>query len=241
MLHKTRGIVLKTTRYSENSVIVQVYTEKLGLQSYMVNGVRGAKAKGKANLYQPLQLLDMVVYHKGIGGIQRVAEVKNSPAFHSIPFDVLKSSLALFLNELIYRSMRQQGTDENLFEFLFHAIQMLDLTESELADFHLLFMVQFSRYLGFYPGGEYNATTPYFDLGQGSFVASQPQHMLALDPPYSQWVYRLLKMNFEQKEPLDINSAQRRVLLEKLLEYYRFHIDGFGELKSHLVLQEVLG
>lgn len=241
MLHKTRGIVLKTTRFSESSVIVQVYTELFGLQSYMVNGVRGAKAKGKSNLYQPLQLLEMVVYHKSIGGIQRLSEVKNSPAFHSIPFDILKSSLALFLNELIYRSLKHQDADENLFEFLFHAIQVLDTTENVLADFHLLFMVHFSRYLGFYPAGEYNETTPYFDLGKGSFVSVQPTHVLALDPPYSEFINQLLKSNFEIQERLIINAIQRKYLLEKLLEYYRYHIDGFGQMQSHLVLQEVLG
>ncbi|HEY1023883.1 MAG TPA: DNA repair protein RecO, partial [Sphingobacteriaceae bacterium] len=105
MLHKTRGIVFKTTDYSESSVVVQVFTEKFGLQSYLINGVKRPKAKIRSNILQPLHLLDMVVYHKPAGNIQRVAEVRQVPVFQTIPYDVVKSSLVLFLNEVLHKSI----------------------------------------------------------------------------------------------------------------------------------------
>ena len=103
MLHKTRGIVFKTTSYSENSVIVQVFTEKFGMQSYMVNGAKKPKAKISLNMLQSLSLLDMVVYYKNTGNVQRIKELKNSPVLQTIPYDIIKSSIALFLNEVLYR------------------------------------------------------------------------------------------------------------------------------------------
>src|SRR5690349_12859257 len=108
MLHKTRGIVFKTTNYSESSVVVQVFTEKFGLQSYLINGVKKPKAKIKMNILQPLHLLEMVVYHKPSGNIQRAAEVRQQPVFLTIPYDIVKSSLVMFLNEVLYKAIRQQ-------------------------------------------------------------------------------------------------------------------------------------
>ncbi|HEX3386975.1 MAG TPA: DNA repair protein RecO, partial [Mucilaginibacter sp.] len=112
MLHKTRGIVFKTTDYGESSVIVQVFTEKFGLQSYIVNGVKKPKAKITRNILQPLHLLDMVVYHKNTGQVHRISELKASPVLQSIPYDVIKSSIAIFLNEVLYKAVRQQSADE---------------------------------------------------------------------------------------------------------------------------------
>ena len=139
MLHKTRGIVFKTTDYGESSVIVQVFTEKFGLQSYIINAVKKPKAKISQNMLQPLHLLDMVVYHKNAGNVQRIAELKNSPVLQTIPYHVIKSCLAIFLNEVLYKAVRQQSADENLFDFVFSAIEWLDHQTTGLANFHLLF------------------------------------------------------------------------------------------------------
>src|SRR5579872_5967672 len=135
MLHKTRGIVFKTTDYGESSVIVQIFTEKFGLQSYIVNGVKKPKAKVSQNMLQPLHLLDMVVYHKNTGTIQRISELKNAPLLQTIPYNVIKSSIAIFLNEVLYKAVRQQSADETLFGFIFNAIEWLDNQEEDLANF----------------------------------------------------------------------------------------------------------
>ena len=151
MLHKTRGIVFKTTDYGESSVIVQVFTEKFGLQSYIINGVKKPRAKISRNMLQPLHLLDMVVYYKNTGQVQRISELRNSPVLQSIPYDVIKSCITLFLNEVLYKAVRQQSADENLFDFVFNAIEWLDNQTEGVANFHLLFLTRLTRYLGFYP------------------------------------------------------------------------------------------
>ncbi|MDB5116096.1 MAG: repair protein RecO [Mucilaginibacter sp.] len=239
MLHKTRGIVLKTTDYGENSVIVQVFTEKLGLQSYIINGVKKPKAKISRNMLQPLHLLDMVVYHKNTGNVQRIAELKNSPVLQTIPYDIIKSSIALFLNEVLYKSIRQQTADENLFDFVFSAIEWLDHQTTALANFHLLFLIQLTRYLGFYPDRNRANDADYFDLKNGVFNRYKPESVLYLSPPHTQNFSRLLQCSFENLAELKFTNDERRYLIAKLLEYYSLHIEGFGNIRSHEVLEEV--
>jgi DNA repair protein RecO (recombination protein O) len=241
MLHKTRGIVLKTTDYGESSVIVQVFTEKLGLQSYIINGVKKPKAKISRNMLQPLHLLDMVVYHKAAGNVQRISELKTSPVLLSIPYDVIKSSMAMFLNEVLYKSIRQQTADENLFDFVFSAIEWLDHQTVGLANFHLLFLVQLTRYLGFYPDRYHANEADYFDLKNGVFAKYKPDTFSYLSPPHTQNFSKLLQCNFESLPILKLNNDERRYLITKLLEYYALHIEGFGNIHSHEILEEVLG
>jgi len=241
MLHKTRGIVFKTTDYGESSVIAQVFTEKFGLQSYMINGVKKPKAKISRNMLQPLHLLDMVVYHKNTGNVQRIKELKNAPLLQTIPYDVIKSSLAIFLNEVLYKAVKQQAADESAFGFIFNAIEWLDHQTEGLANFHLLFLMQLTRYLGFYPDRNLATGADYFDLKDGVFCRYKPASPLYLSPPHTQNFAALLNCSFENMPKLKLGNDERRYLLQKILEYYALHIEGFGNVRSHEVLEEVLG
>ncbi|MFM6954729.1 MAG: DNA repair protein RecO [Sphingobacteriaceae bacterium] len=239
MLHKTRGIVFKCTNYSESSVIVQVFTEKFGIQSYLINGVKKAKAKISLNMLQPLHLLDMVVYAKATTQIQRVAEIRQTPLLLHIPYDIVKSSLALFLNEVIYKSVRQQGQDEHLFEFIFHAIELLDGLEEGLANFHLYFLLRLTRFLGFFPDKKAYGPQAYFDLQSGCYSSYPPPHGFVIAPDLCVHWQVLIESEFEALGQLQLRATERRMLLDHLLDYYRLHVDHFGELKSQAVLAEL--
>lgn len=239
MLHKTRGIVFKTTDYGESSVIVQIFTEKFGLQSYIINGVKKPRAKISRNMLQPLHLLDLVVYYKSTGQVQRISELRNSPVLQSIPYDVIKSSIALFLNEVLYKAVKQQSADENLFDFVFNAIEWLDNQTEGLANFHLLFLTRLTRYLGFYPDQAISAD--YFDMKNGVFSKFKPEGFSYLSPPHTQNFYSLLQCSFESLGQLKFSNDERRYLVQKLLEYYALHIESFGNIRSHEILEEVLG
>jgi len=241
MLHKTRGIVFKVTDYGESSVIAQLYTEKFGLQSYIVNGAKKPKAKIHRNMLQPLHLLDMVVYHKNTGSVQRIAEMKNIPLLQSIPYDIIKSSLAIFLNEVLYKSIKQQSGDERLFSFIFHAIELLDNEISNPVNFHLIFLIRLTRYLGFYPDSNKAQGADYFDMKDGVFTRYKPESWLYLSPPYTNYFYNLLKCGFEQADQIKLKNDERRYLLNKLLDYYALHIEGFGNIRSNEILEDVLG
>ena len=241
MLHKTRGIVFKATDYGDTSIIVQVFTEKFGLQSYIINGAKKPKAKISRNMLQPLHLLNMVVYHKNTGNVQRIKELKNAPQLLSVPYDVVKSSIALFLNEVLYKAVKQQAADENLFDFIFNSVELLDHETTGLANFHLLFLVKLTRFLGFYPDRFVAGEADYFDLQHGTFFRYKPSGTLYLSPPHTQNFVKLLEGSFENIGQIKLPNDERRYLIQKLLEYYTLHIEGFGNVKAHEVLEEIFG
>lgn len=240
MLHKVRGIVLKTTNYSESSVIVQVLTDKFGMQSYLINGVKKPKAKIKMNMLQSLHLLDMIVYHKANTNLQRVSEVRQTPVFKSIPYDLIKSSIIIFLNEVLYKSIRQQSADENLFDFLFNAIAWFDETEDINPNFHLSFLLKLTRFLGFSPNERRRNDQVYFDLQEGEFVSRVPVHAnyLQLDDALS--FILLFNTPFEKIFEIKMSNMQRRFLLDKILVFYTLHTASFGEVQSHKILETLL-
>lgn len=240
MLHKTRGIVLKTTLYSESSVIVQVFTEKFGIQSYLINGVKKPKAKIPMNVLQPLHLLDMVVYHKVNTQLQRVSEVRPSPVFKSIPYDVIKNTIIQFLNEVLYKSIRQQGAEDALFSFIYNAISWFDETEKPSANFHLAFLLKLSRFLGFAPHEQTRKDQKYFDLQEGEFTSLMPIHPYFIEKTDADFFLLLFSTSFEKIFEIKIDNATRRFLLDKILIYYTLHTASFGQVKSHQVLEDIL-
>lgn len=240
MLHKTRGIVLKVTDYGEASVIVQLLTEKFGMQSYIINGIKKPKAKISRNMLQPLHLLDMVVYHKSTGSVQRIKELKNAPMLLHMPYDVVKSSIALFLNEVLYKAVKQQSPDEQLFDYVFHGVELLDNLGEGVANFHLLFMLGLTRFLGFYPDNKQVEGASYFDMQNGVFGRFKPEGGFFLSPPHTAHFAGLLNRGFDDLPAIKLSNDERRYLIARLLEYYALHIEGFGNIRSHDVLEEVL-
>jgi len=239
MLHKTRGIVLHFIKYSETSVIVTIYTERFGRQSYIINGVRSKKAKIKANILQPLFLLDMEVYHKPKRDLQRVKEVQNAVIFTSLPYDIRKSTLAIFIAEIIYKAIQEQESNPDLFEYLYNSVQILDLKESGLSVFHIYFLIQLSKYLGFFPNNNYSEEKCFFDLKAGAFVQIKPFHTSFLDKEQSLILSQVMNFSTDQHENLKVSYKERSELLEKIIEYYRLHNTGISEIKSMSVLKEV--
>jgi len=240
MLHKTRGIVLKTTLYSESSVVVQIFTAKFGIQSYMVNGVKRPKAKIRMNMLQPLHLVDMVVYYKANSSIQRISELRPSPVFRTIPYDIIKSTIIMFLNEVLYKSIRQQHEDENIFDYIFNAVSWFDETDDAGANFHLAFLLKLSRFLGFAPSTQTKSDQSYFDLQEGEFKSLHPVHANFIAKREAELFISLFTTPFEKIAEIKIDNATRRLLLDKILVYYTLHTASFGEIKSHQVLEDVL-
>jgi len=208
------------TRFGDTSVIVNVFTEAFGLQSYLVNGVRSRSAKGKAALYQPLTLLDMVVYHKENGNIMRIKEARCWYAYQHIGKDMRKTSIALFLDEVMNKAVREQSHTQELATFLMESLIALDQTDVP-ENFHLYFLIQLARHLG--------------------FGAHTPQEILE-----GRWIDDLGEKSLQQllgasnHAQVKLSHAQRRMLLDELLLFFRCHLEGFGEMKSVAVLREVM-
>ncbi len=240
MLHKTKGIVLKVTDYDESSVIVKIYTQKFGLQSYLINGVKKPKAKIRMNMLQPLHLLDMVVYQKPNRGVQRISDARNNPVFKTIPYEIAKSSLAIFINEVLYKCFKQQTDEPVLFDFIYNNIIFLDTKAEGIANFHLIFLIKLTRFLGFYPDMSMADTSKAFDLINGVFLNNHPPHAYFVNEDNLQNWLKIIRSTLSDLDDLKINAKTRKYLLEKILDYYYLHIDGFGKLKSVQILEEVL-
>lgn len=240
MIHKTDGIILHTTKYSEKSLIVKAYTRHFGLQSYIINDVRSKTSKNKATLFQPLSLIDMVVSNSNKGLLQRISEITVQHPYHSIPYNVIKSSIAIFINEVLYKAIKEEHSDEELFEFIKNSLLMLDLKTDNCSNFHIYFMIQLSRYLGFYPQGKYTPVTPVFDLQEGCFVAHLPSHPHHLSTSLSVLLYDLIAAGHEKYADIKLAKDQRKQLLLALITFYQLHITSFGEIKSYVILEEVI-
>lgn len=240
MLHQVRGIVFKTVKYAESSVICTVYTDKFGIQSYLINGVRGTKSKNKQSLVQPVSLLQMVVYHRENKQLQRVREFNFDYIYTSLPFAITKSSIALFLIEILYKTIREHESNEALFDFIHNSFVALDKMTGQMGAFHLHFLVHLSRYLGFMPADNYAPSNPVFDLREGTYCASDPGHGDIIQYPESKWLFRLSGIEAYAADESTIPKPSRKKLLRQLITYYALHIESFGRVRSVDILEQVL-
>ncbi|RCR71371.1 DNA repair protein RecO [Larkinella punicea] len=229
MLHKTRGIVLSYFRYRETSIIVRIYTEEFGLHSYLVNGVRSAKSKtNRIAFFQPLTLLDMVVYYKPGKDLHRLSEVKVNFPFQHIPFDIAKSSMALFVSEMLTKTLKEEASNQALYYFLVDSILYLEEAEADYENFHLSFLLKLASFLGFGP-----ASAREFE-GQ----LQEQKYPFLPDDAAEKALNHFLRQPLAT--PIKISRSTRAELLDALVAFYQIHIDGLGEIKSLSVLREVL-
>ena len=240
MNSKTRGIILQATNYSETSLVVKIYTEHGGLASFIVSGVRTKNSRFKSNVFQPLSLVELVASGSQAQSMKRITEIQLSPPFSGIPGDIIKSSIAIFLSEVIYRSIREEEPNPSLFGFIHNSIQILDLSQASCSRFHIYFMIQLSRYLGFFPHGEYSETSSIFDLKEGYFTNRLPSHPAILDPSHSKILFRLMLSDFENYRDIEISTAATKVLLQALVTYFEIHHTHGNPIKSHTVLETIL-
>lgn len=240
MLHKTKGIVFHYIQYSETSIIVRIFTEEFGLQSYIVKGIRSRQSKTKLALFQPLNLLDLVVYHRENKSINHIREVKVAFPYHSIPISMVKRSILMYLEELLIKAIKEESSNKPLFEWLYHSLTWLDLSEKNLLNFHLIFTLQLTRLLGFYPKKQPGQVGEFFDLREGHFTRNVPNHPEFIAGEMTGKLADLIGTTLENPANIQLGNSQRRQLLEVLITYYRLHIPTFGDMNSLKVLKEIL-
>ena len=201
MLYSTKGIVFHSLKYSETSIIVKIYTELFGIQSYLIRGIRKTHSKIKPALFQSLNLLDLEVYHREQASLQSIRDLHLAVPYQTIPFDIRKSSVALFINELLYKSIREEEPNPDLFGFLWNTCLALDSTQESVSDFHIRFTVQLMHYLGIFPQLNYSSETPLFNMREGIFQAEAPGYPEYIDAKLSINFFALLKSNLTLADP----------------------------------------
>ncbi len=228
MLVKTQGIVIHYLKYRETSIIVKIFTRELGLKSYLVNGVRSAKSKSKMAFYQPLTLVDLVVYDKENASLNRISEVKLDHPFQLIPFDFYRTGIAMFMGEVLSKAIYENYQNEFLFDFLHQSIVLLDQDHINLGNFPLAFLLETSRFLGFAPD---NALEFFEQVHETS-----PSQSIILEE--KKYLSGLMQEAFNPS--LKIPAAIRRQLLDDMLRFYRINLESFPEIKSLHVLRNLM-
>ncbi|PKP39826.1 MAG: DNA repair protein RecO [Bacteroidetes bacterium HGW-Bacteroidetes-15] len=240
MIDKAKSIALHTVRYGENSLVAYMYTYEFGRITLMVNAAHG-KGKGakKAIFFQPLTLTNLIFYPGKNHGMGRLKEISPYVSLNSIYINPIKRAIALFIGEVIYRSVREEESNPPLYHFLEASIQSLDALENGVSNFHLLFLALLSKHLGFFPNGSYSDQTPFFDYKNGFFVKSEPNHPLFFTPEYAKILSNSLYTGYENADALKINGSQRSAFLSKMLLYYSYHTDSVQNIKSLPILSQV--
>ncbi len=240
MHHKTRGIFLKQIRYSDTSAVLRIYTEEFGLQAYMVKGLHQKKSKLKPALFQPLSMLELIVSHKEKASLQHIREAKPARIFNSSA-NILKNSVILFLNELLFKSLQEEESNPQLFNFIYNSLEWMDEQKDLSSLYHLKFSIELSKYLGFYPEGKLTPSRPAFDLGGGSFCPDPgmfAEEFITGEPAVL--FNKLIGTERGMLKGIKVSGTVRRELLEKILLYYQAHIPTAKDFKSHKVLHEIL-
>ncbi len=238
-MEKTLGIVLNNVKYGDTSLIVNVYTQAFGRRSYVVKGVRGNRRRGMTALMQPLSIVELdATTTTARGRLGHIREVHVCWPFATIPFDPVRRAISFFMTEVIVASVREEEPNPDLFDFIMRSVQALDEGIPAQHNFHLYFMLQLSRLMGFAPDAS-NSGLPFFDMVDGVFTtaASRTGHCLAGDDKLL-WA-ALTSVTLDTLGSLSLNADRRQRLIELLEEYYALHLPTFPGLRTHHVLHQV--
>ena len=233
----TRALVFSSVKYAEADLIVSCFTEKFGLKSYLLRGIlKSKKGKLRASMFQPLSLLQMEAFHKDKGTLERINEAKVIKPYKTLHTHVIKSSLLLFLSEILKNSIKEEESNPSLFSFIENSLKWLDENE-EIANFHLLFLFKLTYFLGFYPDFSVKNGL-YFNLTEGCFQEEEHGQFcekgLTVD-----MLKKIEEMEFKDLNKLAINKEIRSKTLELLLNYYKLHIQGYKTPKSLPILTQI--
>ena len=251
---KTEAIVLHSFKYGESKMIVDTFTRTHGRLSFAVPLPRSAHSKLKKQYFQPLTLLNIDADIQQQSRLQKISEASIAAPLPSLLSDPSKLAIALFICEFLYHALRDEQQNGPLFEYVCTSIQWLDQRESDFANFHLVFLMHLSRFLGFYPNldirgyedssryevrGTRCEDSLYFDLRAAEFCSLTPTHRDFLMPQEAGRIRLLMRMDYATMHLFRMGRADRNRILEIIIHYYRLHIPQFPELRSLPVLQEL--
>ena len=236
MLLPTKAIVLHKTNYSESSIVVQVFTLEYGKVGLLVQGVKKRKSRTKAALFEPLSLIEIVGNFTDTEKLVRPREVKLHTPFISIQTEMSKRMLAIFISEMLYKCIKLPHPDLEMFNYVENALVYLENSRENNANFHISFLLELSKHLGFHPQ---KSDGVYFDMLEGNFTNSIPQSNSYLQGEEKDLFLHALGINIDKSATMNFTSSQRKSVLASVIKYYQTHISGLGEIKSHVVLESI--
>ncbi len=243
MLHNTKGIVLRVTKYGDTSLIMTAYTELFGVQQYIVKGVRTTSKKGanKAVYYQPAAILQMEVYHTPMKQLQMLKEVNWDYVYQNVYSDIIRNAVATYIVEVLQQTLQPEPHPE-LFYLIEDTFKQLDKGGAALAsNLSIYFLIHLAETLGFGLQGKWTEATPLLDVKEGQFVKDKPLHPYFLEGIEAQTASQFMSLQFyNDLENIQLNGQQRKKILELFQLSLSWHYKGFKEIKSLAILQAVL-
>lgn len=237
--YKARGIVLNTLKYGDSSMVVQLLTDVGGRRSFMVQGIRSSRGHGsKAALFQPMFAVEFEGLESSRMDMHRFKEVRSGIILQSLPFDVRKSTVALFMAEVLYRLVKESEPNAELFDFVWGSVEALDSIEEGVANFHLWFLANLSRFLGFSPGNGHHEGA-LFDMREGLFTDTRPLHGFVMDARNAEILRDLLECDVRFLGEIGLNRHQRVEFLDAMMTYYGYHLEAVRSVRSTKILREV--
>lgn len=236
MLQKTKGIVLNYTRYGDSSIIAHIYTDNYGRQSFICSGIKGKKSKNKLVYFQPLSIVEMDVYAKQKNEIFRIKEIKYDHPLFNISGNIKKSTIALFLAEVLYKTLHESEPNSALFSFLNTSIQFLDNMDEGTSNFHLVFMIQLSKHLGIFPQADFDDIT---GVVTDKKIDNAERYFNAFPTKIKSSIAAIYKGSFQNIKNLQFNHSERLEILNLLIEFYQLHFNTIENIKSIEVFQEL--
>lgn len=240
MLHKTEGIVLGSSRYSDRYSIVRIFTRDFGTVSYLLPFSQNKKAKIKTSLFFPLSVLNLEVEHMPLREIHRLKDAERQFPLYDICNNIVKVSLAFFLSEFLFRVVRETDNNEFTFDFVKKSVETLEAAEKGVANFHIAFIIGLTRFTGIYPNWENMHNYSYFDMLNGEFRGNVPTHTHFLNREQSVYLANLQRINYGNMHLFRLSRENRNIILDYLIEYYRLHLYEFPKLKSLEVLRDMV-
>jgi DNA repair protein RecO (recombination protein O) len=241
MIVKTEGIVLRTIKHSDSGIIAHILTRDRGRLSFMVRGVHSRKGRTPAVFFQPLQLLDLEIWVKEGRDLNSIREVSSAHSFTSLPWDPFKSSIALFISEVLSRSVQEEEPDPALYNFIRSSVTELDKLTGNISNFHIAFLVTLSAYLGIAPSAIPGSVTPqhYFDMNNGSFCHSPPMHGFYLHYKHADILQQFLLSTPSASSEIKLNGKERSEFLSSILTFFSIHLPGMKNVRSLEVMSQL--
>jgi DNA repair protein RecO (recombination protein O) len=239
VIERTSGIVLNQIKHTDSGIVAQVFTEKFGRQSFMVKGVRNRKSGRQAALFRPLTVLDMIVYYRDVRSMQSLKEVTVEFAPAGIYGNILKSSMAIFIGEVLTAVLREEGQQAETYGYIKESIMYLDSRTDNCPNFHIAFLIGLTGFLGFEPGKQSDGDHKVFDLVNGCFMPVPPAHGIYSGTEISSVFAEFFQSSWETMNSIALTGQMRNDVLSELLRFYSVHLTSLGKIKSIDVLREV--
>lgn len=239
MIIKTKAVVLHSFKYGDSKLIADMLTESCGRMSCIARAPKSGRGRISRQLFQPLTLLEVIIEQRSSSGLMPLKEARTLRPFVSLPFSPPKLSIAMFTAEFLCSATRGDMADGAMYSYIEKSLLWLDECDGRFANFHLVFAMRLTRFLGFYPNTEHYSEGDWFDLRSGCFARQAPPHPDILAPAEARLIGLMLRMNFPTMHLYRMTRQERNRLLDIILLYYRIHVPGFRELKSVEVLREL--